>query len=272
MNKVRRQYHHHYHFSYQTTIKRHLASIATVTIAIIILFFILIHFASPKNTFDINQISANDIFIASVNTVVRLLVAYIFSLLFSIPLALFITSTPKIEKILLPVFDVVQSVPVLAFFPVIVVFFTAYRAFEFAAIFILFMSMLWNLVFTVVGGLKSIPEDVESAASVFKVKGTKKLWNITLPAIFPYMTTGSLLAWGQGWSIIIVAEVLHTYIPHGTVSQDLLGLGSLLVDSFAQGKNSVFLATLAVMIIIISLLNFFVWQKLLHITERFKFD
>ncbi len=272
MNKVSRQYHHHYHFSYQTTFKRHLASIATITLVIVIFIAFLIHFASLRNTFDINQISLTDIFIASTNTLVRLLVAYLFSLLFSIPLALLITITPRIEKILLPLFDVVQSVPVLAFFPVIVVFFTAYHAFEFAAIFILFMSMLWNLVFTMIGGLKTIPEDVESAASVYKVRGIKKLLNITLPAIFPYMITGSLLAWGQGWSIVIVAEVLHNYIPRGTVSQDLLGLGSLLVDSFAQGKNSVFLATLVVMVIIISLLNFFVWQRLLHITERFKFD
>lgn len=271
MNKIR-HYHHHYHFSYQTTIKRHLASIIGVTVSIVILIFLVLHFANPSNTFDINQISFVDIFSAAVNTLVRLLVAYAFALLISIPLALLITSTPKVEKILLPVFDIIQSIPVLAFFPIIVVFFANSHAFELAAIFILFMSMLWNLVFTMVGGLKAIPEDVKSAAIVFKVHGLKKLLYITLPAIFPYITTGSLLAWGQGWSIVIVAEVLHTYIPHGKISQDLLGLGSLLVDSFAQGKNSVFLATLTVMILIISFLNFIVWQRLLRYTENFKFD
>lgn len=271
MSKIR-HYHHHYHFSYQTTIKRHFVSIIGVTVSVVILIFLILHFANPTNIFDINQISFTDIFLATVNTLVRLLVAYALALLFSIPLALLITSTAKVEKILLPVFDVVQSIPVLAFFPIVVVFFTANHAFEPAAIFILFMSMLWNLVFTMVGGLKAIPEDVKSAATVFKVRGIKKLLYITLPAIFPYITTGSLLAWGQGWSIIIVAEVLHTYIPHGTASQDLLGLGSLLVDSFAQGKNSVFLVTLAVMILVISLLNFIVWQKLLHFTEHFRFD
>lgn len=271
MNKIR-HYHHHYHFSYQTTIKRHLASIIAVTIAVVTLIFLVLHFANPNNTFDINQISWVDIFMASINTLARLFVAYILSLIFSIPLALLITSTPKVEKILLPVFDIVQSIPVLAFFPIVVVFFTVNHAFELAAIFILFISMLWNLVFTMVGGLKAIPEDVKSAAKIFKVNGIRKLLYITLPAIFPFITTGSLLAWGQGWSIVIVAEVLHTYIPHGTVSQDLLGLGSLMVDSFAQGKNSVFLAALATMILIISFLNFVVWQKLLHLTEHFRFD
>ncbi|TRZ51660.1 ABC transporter permease subunit [bacterium] len=271
MNKIR-HYHHHYHFSYQTTKRRHLVSIIGVTAAIVTLFFLIIHFANPNNTFDINQISWADIFIASINTLTRLFVAYVFSLIFSIPLALLITSSPKVEKILLPVFDIIQSIPVLAFFPIVVVLFTTNHAFELAAIFILFMAMLWNLVFTMVGGLKAIPEDVKSAASIFNVHGLKKLLNITLPAIFPFVTTGSLLAWGQGWSIVIVAEVLHTYIPHGVITQDLLGLGSLLVDSFAQGKNSVFLAALTVMILIISFLNFVVWQRLLHFTEHFRFD
>lgn len=271
MNKIR-HYHHHYHFSYQTTKSRHLTSIFAVTAAVIAVLLLVLHFANPNNVFDINQVSWVDIYIASVNTLTRLFVAYIFSLILAIPLALAITSSPKAEKILLPVFDIIQSIPVLAFFPIIVVFFTKNQAFELAAIFILFMSMLWNMVFTMVGGLKAIPEDVKSAATIFNVYGFKKLIYITLPAIFPFITTGSLLAWGQGWSIVIVAEVLHTYIPHGNVSQDLLGLGSLLVDSFSQGKNSIFLAALAIMILIISLLNFIVWQRLLHFTERFRFD
>ncbi|MCL4364098.1 ABC transporter permease subunit [Patescibacteria group bacterium] len=270
MKKIK-QYHHHYHFNYQTTVRRHLTALVLVVAITVLLFLCLVFFINPETTFDLNQISFLNVIKASVNTLTRLTIAYVLSLIFSIPLALVINN-PKREKLLLPIFDIVQSVPVLAFFPVIVVFFTSHHTFELAAIFILFMSMLWNLVFTIIGGLKTVPEDVESAAHVFNVKGLRKLWYITLPAIFPYIITGSLLAWGQGWSIIIVAEVLHTYIKNGTMSQDLLGLGSLLVNSFTQGKNSVFILSLSVMIVIITFLNFFVWQKLLHVTQRFKFD
>ncbi len=267
-----KQYHHHFHFSYTTTIRRHLSSLGVVLAISILIVVTAVHFAIPSSSFNVEQISIADILFATFNTFIRLLIAYILSLIVSIPLALTITSSPDREKVLLPIFDIIQSIPVLAFFPVIVVFFTKYQAFELAAIFILFMSMVWNLVFTMIGGLKTIPQDVQSAAYIFKFKGINKLWHITLPAIFPYIVTGSLLAWAQGWSIIIVAEVLHTYIPHGAMSHDLLGLGSLLVNSFAQGKNSLFLTTLSVMILFISFMNFFVWQKLLHITELFKFD
>ena len=249
-----------------------MSTILAVTIGIVVVVLLVLHFANPSNKFDINQISAQTLLTAAINTFLRLFAAYVLSLVFSIPLALLIVCTPRVQGVLLPVSDVLQSIPVLAFFPVVIVFFTASHQFEAAAIFIIFIAMMWNIVFTVIGGLQTIPKDVQSAALVFNVFGIRKFWYITLPAIFPFLVTGSLLAWAQGWTTVIVAEVLHTYIPNGKLSQDLLGLGSLLVDSSAQGKHAVFAATLGIMILLITLINVLVWQRLLHLAQRFKFD
>ena len=270
-NKIK-IYHRHSMIYYETTIKRHLLTILVVIAFFIVLVSIIFHFSNPQNSFDINQISTKEILIATLNSFFRLLIAYIISMVISIPLALLIVSTPRVQRILLPIADVLQSVPVLAFFPVVVTFFTAYGRFELAAIFILTTIMVWNIVFPTVQGLKTIPNDIEDAAFVFNVKGFKKFWYITLPAIFPFIIIGSLEAWAQGWTTIIVAEVLHTYILHGTPSQDLLGLGSLLVDSNASGKNTLFLVTLIIMILLVTLINLFVWQRLIRLSERFKFD
>jgi NitT/TauT family transport system permease protein len=267
-----RHYHHHFHFSYLTSPKRHFTSTLVVLFLLIFLFLLFIHFVTPQNGLNLDQISFPQILLASIFTLSRLFIAYILGLILSVPLALLITSTPKVEKFLLPVFDIIQSIPVLAFFPVIVVTFVHAQFLEGAALFILVVDIMGSLVFSMIGGLKTIPEDIQNAAIVFKATGWNKLWKITLPSIFPYIMTGSLLAWSEGWSIIIVAEALHTYIPGGTSSQDLFGLGSLLVDAFASGKNSIFLLSLITMVVIISLLNYFVWQKLLHFAERFRFD
>jgi NitT/TauT family transport system permease protein len=263
--------HHKFHFFYET-IKRYLSTILAVTIGIVVVAILVLHFANPSNKFNIDQISTQTLVTATINTFLRLFASYILSLIISIPLALLIVCTPRVQRVLLPVADVLQSIPVLAFFPVVIVFFTASRQFEAAAIFIILIAMMWNIVFTVIGGLQTIPKDVQSAAQVFNVTGIRKFWYITLPAIFPFIVTGSLLAWAQGWTTVIVAEVLHTYIPNGKLSQDLLGLGSLLVDSSAQGKHAVFAATLAIMILLITLINVLVWQRLLHLAQRFKFD
>lgn len=265
-------YHNHYRFSYQTSLKRHFWSFLIVILLIVLILLFLIHLVSSQTGIDLNQISIKTIILASVNTLFRLSVAYCLSLIISIPIALIIGHSPKTEKILLPIVDIIQSVPVLAFFPVIVLVFVKFKFFDGAAIFILFLSMIWNIVFSMIGGLKTIPEDIQNAAKVFGAKGLKKIFFVTLPSIFPSIITGSFLAWGQGWNISIVAEALHTFIPNGNKSDDLFGLGSLLVNSFFQSKNSVFLASLITMILIITLFNFFVWQKLLHLAERFKFD
>ena len=205
-------------------------------------------------------------------TFARLLIAYALALVCSVPLALIVNRSPVAERLLLPIFDIVQSVPVLAFFPVIIIFFVRMGFTDGAAVFVLFLGMLWNIVFSLVGGLKIIPEDIKSAAHVFNVRGGAYLRRILLPGVVPYLVTGSLLAWAQGWNIIIVAEVLHTYIPGGTAAQDLFGMGSVLVNAAANGQNALFLAATLVMVVAIAILNFFVWQKLLHYAERYKFE
>ncbi|MBV8149307.1 MAG: ABC transporter permease subunit [Candidatus Eremiobacteraeota bacterium] len=256
----------------QTASSQYFIAIAVVVGVAIVLSVVLIHFANPKNSFDLTRVSPGEILIAATNTFSRMLAAYVVSLIVAIPLALGIASTPLAQRIFLPIADVLQSVPVLAFFPIIVAFFAAYRAFELAAVFVIFVQMVWNIVFPVIGGLQTIPDDVRSAAIVFNVRGVRKFWYITLPATLPFVITGSLLAWAQGWTIVIVAEVLHTYLPHGTPSQDLLGLGSLLVDSNAEGHTAVFAATLGVMIVLVALINLLIWQPLLRFSQRFRFD
>jgi len=267
-----RHYHHHYHFSYVTSKKRHFSSALIVIAILTIIFLTLFRILTPERDVNLKQLSLITIFLATFNTLFRLLIAYFFSLILAVPLALAITKNDKWERWLLPIADIVQSIPVLAFFPIAVLAFIRFNALEGAVIFILFLEMLWCIVFSMIGGLKTIPKDILDAAKIFNVKGFNKLRYITIPAIFPYIITGSLLAWAAGWSILIVAESLHSYIPKGNPNTDPLGLGSLLVNSFYQGQNTVFLVTLITMIIVIVVLNFFVWQKLLHLAERFKFD
>jgi NitT/TauT family transport system permease protein len=263
---------YHSRARWHLSIGRYLAATVVVIILAIVISLMVVHFARPNNTFDINRVSMRQVFAAAFNTFSRMLLAYIFSLVTAVPLALLIARTPRMQRVLLPIADVLQSVPVLAFFPIIVVFFTAYNDFELAAVFVIFIQMIWNIVFPVIGGLQTIPDDIKSAAIVFNVRGWKRLWYITLPAIFPFVVTGSLLAWAQGWTVVIVAEVLHTYIPHGNPSQDLLGLGSLLVDSNAQGRTATFIAALATMIVLVTIINIAVWQPLLRLSQRFRFD
>jgi ABC-type nitrate/sulfonate/bicarbonate transport system permease component len=211
--RVVRYPHHRHKPLYDIPLSHHLISgLAALGIALGCTT-LLLHFVYPQNAFDINRIAFREIALGALNTLCRLVLAFFLALVVAVPLALFIASTPRTQRILLPLVDVFQSIPVLAFFPVVAVFFVAHHAFELAAVFVLFLSMLWNVVFPVIGGLQTIPDDIHSAALVFKVRGWNKFRYITLPALFPFMVTGLLLAWAQGWTIVITAMNIAVWQP-----------------------------------------------------------
>lgn len=256
---------------YPVTLHERLYTIVLVPIVVVVLMAFAFAFypvLAPMGS----ALPLETVLLAAVYTCARLVIAYAIAVLVAIPLALLVMSNKIVEAICLPIFDIIESVPVLALFPVVVMLFVRFGNLNGAAIFIIFLAMLWNIVFTLVGGLKLVPQDIIDAGRIFGVRGFELVRQVLLPAAFPQFVTGSILATAQGWNIIIVAEVLHTYIPGGTASQDLFGIGSVLVNAAANAQNGVFLTSVLVMVIIIALLNFFVWQKLLHYAQRFRFE
>lgn len=266
-----------HHFFHHGRIKKKISILGKINMFIIIpcLFLVIaglligFHFSSGIQNMNIPW---GELIAATGWTIFRLMVAYILALVIGVPLAIWTQSNQRVESLLLPVFDVLESVPVLVFFPVVIVSFVRLDLLNTAAVFIIFLNMLWNIVFNVIGGLKAIPQDIFSVAQVFRISGLQYIKKIILPAIFPTMITGSILAWAEGWNMIIVAEVLHTYVPNTIAAHDLFGIGSILVDASANNHKAIFITSVAIIIIVIMTLNIFVWQRLLRYSERFKFE
>lgn len=272
--------------SYPTSLSQRVYRLLLLPLLTLAAVFVLVQWFGTTHAHNPNQLSVGVVFAALGATLLRLVASYLLALAVALPLALAVTHNKMAERVLLPFFDIMQSLPVLAFFPIIAIFFVHYGLYELAAIFILFITMLWSIVFSLVGGLHSIPEDIKDAGKIFGLSGFSYIQKILLPASVPYLVTGSLLAWASGWNIVIVAEVLHTYLPVTTTglppasaglpgagaSSDLFGIGSVLVNASALGEQHTFLVAIVVMVAAISLLNLFVWQKLLKYAERFKFE
>jgi len=244
---------------------------ALITPVVLLVIIGALYVVAPS-AHEVSRVSWQGLGLAMLYSFGRLAIAYVISLVLAIPLALLANSGPLAERIFLPLFDIMESVPVLVFFPAIIVIFVGLGMTNGAAIFIIFVSMLWNIVFPVAGGLRIIPGDIKAAAHVFNIRGFTYLRKVLLPATFPYLVTGSLLAWAQGWNIIIVAEVLHTYIPNGTENQDLYGIGSVLVHAATHADPSVFAASLIIVVSVIAAMNLFIWQTLLKESEKYRFE
>ena len=216
---------------------------------------------------------AGTLLAALMASMARLFSAYALSLLIGIPLGLLVGLNPKAGNFLLPVYDVMESLPILAFFPIAIIFFVQSGFAEGAALLIIFFSTVWTVAFSVISGTKLIPKDVKAAGKVFGLSGLGQLWNITLPGLFPSILTASILAIADGWNLIIVAEALHVYAPPGSASaHDLFGIGSILVSASSSGNTPLLLSAMGVLVVSITLVNIFLWQPLLAKAERFKFE
>lgn len=239
-----------------------------------VIVFGTLYALSLLGEFPILEYSEKDIrttALATLITLSRLMMSYSIALLVSLPLAIFAEKSSLTKKFLLPMYDIAQSVPVLIFFPFIALLFIKLGMAEGAAIFILTIAMLWKLVFSIIFGMDSIPKEIKYTAKMYKITGLTYISNIVIPAIFPQLITGSMLAFAEGWNFIIVAESLHIYIGRNSaVNNDLFGVGALLASS-AGKENVLFVYSLIAIVSMVIVLNITVWQKLLSYAEKYKF-
>jgi NitT/TauT family transport system permease protein len=243
-----------------------------IPVILIALTIAVIELSGGNISGDVGNVQITYLGLAFFSSFVRLFISYIFSLIIGTALALCILRSHVWERVLIPMYDVLESVPVLVFFPVIILFFVHYNLLNSAAIFIIILTMIWSVVFAAIGGLHVIPEEIMSVPKVFGLGRFQSLRKVILPALFPSLVTGSLLAWAAGWNILIVAEVLRTYVPPNQNVGNIFGIGSVLVQASSSGNQSLFMWSIVIIVLAIMLINIFVWQKLLRYAEKFKFD
>ncbi|MEM3088095.1 MAG: ABC transporter permease subunit [Candidatus Bathyarchaeia archaeon] len=203
-------------------------------------------------------------------TLLRMTVAYIFVLAFGLTYGIAAGMFRRLSHVLIPMLDILQSVPVLGYLPAAVIFFVetfhgSEIGLELASILLIFTGMAWAVAFGVISGVKTIPNDVIEAARVFGLRGFKYLRHIVFPAIYPSLIAGSILAWGGGWYFLIACE----YIQYGDRTYWLPGLGAFL-DVYGDETLAIF--GLIVLASVIAVINRLVWHPLMEHSEKYKYE
>lgn len=183
----------------------------------------------------------------------RMSIAYVISLVIALVLAFVITVNQKVENLTLPIFDVLQSFPSFALFPVLATALVSMP--EAVIISVLVISIIWPILFTIIGGIKNRREDLEEAARIFGAKGFKRLRYYRLPELFPSIVTGSIVGWGDGWELIIGAELLV---------QVHNGIGAYLGDLGQAKQNALLAFGIVVLMLFLFLINKILWLPLLR--------
>jgi NitT/TauT family transport system permease protein len=209
----------------------------------------------------------------SLRTMLRMLIAVIFSLLFTFIYASLAAKNHLFEKILVPLLDILQSVPILGYISFTVTAFLALfpgsmMGAECAAIFAIFTSQAWNMTFSFYRSLKSIPEDLESAASIFKMSSWQKFWRVEVPYGVPSLVWNMVVSMSGGWFFVVASEVITV----GNNKITLPGIGSYIALALEQ-KNilAIFYAIIA-MILVIILYDQLLLRPLVAWADKFKYE
>jgi NitT/TauT family transport system permease protein len=203
----------------------------------------------------------------------RMVLAYGLSLGFSLGYGYLSAANRPAERVLIPTLDILQSIPIIGFFPVVLLLFVGILPHSWvgpnlASIFLIFTSMSWNMVFGVYESLKSIPSDLREASDSFGVSGRLRLRRLFLPATANRLVYNSVLSWTGGWYFLVVAEFFAT--SDSTVK--LPGIGSFLLSAAGSGNAPALIAGLILLVALIACLDILLWRPLGKWAEKYRYD
>jgi NitT/TauT family transport system permease protein len=201
----------------------------------------------------------------------RMAAAYFASLGFALAYGYYAATHRGGERVMIPVLDILQSVPILGFFPIAIVFFVQLTPHSqlgenIASVFLIFTSMAWNMVFGVYESVKTLPGDLKETADTFGVRGTLRFRRVLFPATVNRLVYNSILSWTAGWFFLVEAEIFTTN------SAALPGIGSYLSFAALAHNGNEFLAGILVLVVVIALLDLLLWRPMSHWAERFRYD
>lgn len=199
----------------------------------------------------------------------RMAAAYLVSVLFTLMYGYWAATSRHAKKVLLPLLDILQSVPILSFLPVALLGFSAILpeglAVELAAIVLIFTSQVWNLTFAWYQSLTTIPKELGEASAIFRFGGWLRFKTLDLPFAANSLIWNSVMSWAGGWFFLMAAEIFSV----GDRNFRLPGLGAYLQEA-AHQQNLVAVAWgVGTLVLVIVLLDQLVWRPLLAWADRF---
>jgi len=171
----------------------------------------------------------------ALRTTMRMLAALVLSLIFTLTYGTAAAKSRRAERVLIPLLDVLQSVPVLGYLSFTVVFFVSLSpsrqlGAEFAAIFAIFTSQAWNMAFSFFQALRTIPTDLDEASRGFRFSGWQRFWRVEVPFAMPGLIWNTMMSMSGGWFFVVASEAISV----GNLQVALPGIGSYVARAIQE--------------------------------------
>lgn len=204
-------------------------------------------------------------------SMLRLLAGYILSLCWTVPLAWYVFVNPRLTRYVMPVAQIMASVPATALFPFIIVLVVrTTHSMNLASVLLLLSGMQWYLLFNLLAGVGSFPNELREVSMTMGIRGKLFLRKVFFPFLYPSIVTGSITAFGGGWNALIVSE----YVVYDQQNYSVRGIGAFLDRvTYGSGNEILIVATLLMMTVVVVTFNRFFWTPLYErVTSRYGLD
>lgn len=225
---------------------------------------------NPSVTIDL---SASAIPKYAVFSALRGLSAFLVSLLFTLVVGFWAAKSAQAEKIIIPILDILQSIPVLGFLPglvlvLIAIFPTTNTGLELASIIMIFTGQVWNMTFSFYASLKSLPSDFNEVSQIVGLTPWRKLLRVELPFSMTNLVWNSLMSLSGGWFFLSVCEAFTL----GDQNYRLPGLGAYMSVAVQNGDGNAMLLGVSSMAGLIVLMDMLIWRPILAWAHQFRLE
>ncbi len=201
----------------------------------------------------------------------RGLTAYVLSLGFTIVYGTMAAHSRRAERVLIPVLDVLQSIPVLSFVPglvlgLVALFPDSNVGLELACVLAIFTGQVWNMTFSYHASLRAIPRELAEVGRLFGFGFRKRLLTLEIPSAMIGLVWNSMMSMAGGWFFLTVVESFRL----GGRPYRLPGLGSYMAAAIETGNGRAILSGAIAMVLMIVLVDRLLWRPLIAWSERFK--
>lgn len=207
----------------------------------------------------------------AISSVLRMFIAMFFSLLVTFTIAPLAAKNRHAEKFLLPLIDVLQSIPVLGMLSITVVGFislfpNSLLGPECAAVFAIFTSQVWNMILSLYQSLRTVPHDLQEVCKMYHLSGWQKFWKVEIPHGMQALIWNTMVSMSAGWFFVVLSEAIEVSKQQIT----LPGLGSYIYVAMSEANLVAQCYAIIAMLIVIVLYDQLIFRPLLSWAEKFK--
>jgi NitT/TauT family transport system permease protein len=251
-----------------------------VALVLVIGAMVLIVYGGEQTTLPLSSLDTARVSLDPTNlpgyalrTTMRMLLAMLCSVIFTFIYAAAAAKSRRLEMVLIPLLDILQSVPILGFLTFTVVFFMnlfpgRVLGAELACVFAIFTSQAWNMTFSMYQSMRNVPKDLDDATRSFHLPAWQRFWRLDVPFAMPGLIWNAMMSMSGGWFFVVASEAITV----GNTSVILPGVGSYVALAIEKQDLPAIGYAIVTMLLVIICYDQLLFRPIVAWADKFRFE